>query len=825
MKNQLIFLVLLLVCLLLFVGLFGCPTNPPTKPITVGFEKCVSTCLKGTNDKAKCEEKCKKEECVSACIATYKDSTNCETTCSSSKIIPNNGSCGDGSCDDFEKFSGQCAKDCPTVEIATSGSCGDGTCDETETKTGMCPKDCNAKVAESACQYEYSEWTICSADGNQTRTYTITNSPCTSSQIVLSKNCTPPCTLNNFDFNLVPASCPTNEQQTKKYYKIGNCTGGTTQPTDTNISCTPQVTSQTSTKTELKMVEGVAKLYFNDAEFNLSGAILYNYPNLPNSKYGPEWVSGVKNVIDSERAVGTNFLLLHLWWSELDKSNSRPNNLGDNLDFTYADEVMDYAKEKGMKIMLIPAMHTMIPEWWKNENSMVSGTCVPKEKNQTKSCIPKDLCLKSEYCCTSEPADLVCCELSRNDNKAVINLTSDFEIFQCESSNNSKPYASCTSCETDDDGWKYRNPSHGDEKALADYTQYLTAVINHFKNNPALFGWQMQIGGTGEDGYGPDYISIQGMFNNGYGFNNNSAMVSKITDYSESFKLMFKNWLIEKYQTSAALKTAWGGTTYSFENFKIPPKTEFFVDGKEHPFPDNGLIPIIVTIDDLSTKGKDFYEFREAMKTKESTHYSALFKSLDPNHVLFFNSLGNYGEYNDSRINGYSLNWRLNADINQAYVQGLVYGLLSAKYNQYLLSTPENAMSVSLDPSGEDDAQLDLMKESGKAIKCFGLGFGHTAAFPGTQMPDWSSTKARQAILEINNYVPTEACKCEYLNKSYTELRKTSLQLLNIYGIHDYDYCSTNNNQNNSEEQNPCGDGTCDTQERSSGMCAEDCSS
>jgi hypothetical protein len=113
----------------------------------------------------------------------------------------------------------------------------------------------------------------------------------------------------------------------------------------------------------IKVVNGVPKIFLDGKEFDVVAAQVYNQT----LKYDSNWASQLKKTIDAEKAVGANLVLIHLWWSDLDKSTSRPKNLGDNLDFTYVDEIMDYAQSKDIKIMLLTGMHVFIPEWWKKE--------------------------------------------------------------------------------------------------------------------------------------------------------------------------------------------------------------------------------------------------------------------------------------------------------------------------------------------------------------------------------------------------------------------------------------------------------------------------
>lgn len=579
---------------------------------------------------------------------------------------------------------------------------------------------------------------------------------------------------------------------------------------------------------EVKVVDGVPKIFLNGKEFPVVSAQSYNYPD--KTTYGPDWSSAVKKTIDTEKEVGANLFLLHLWWSDLDKFTSRPENLGDNLDFTYVDEVMDYANQKGMKMMLLTGMHTMIPEWWKNEEGISNqDICMPTEIGKNQTCIPKELCTADEKnCCNQDTEDLVCCDLAKSEpnfttdpptSPKIIAVTSDNKIFKCTNLSTGTSYELCFSCETDNSGWKYKNPSMGYDKAQADYGEYLTAVINRYKNHPALLGWQMQSGFSGEGFYGPNYIALSNLGNR------DNLDKGRMTDYSKVFKDSFKVWLTEKYKTTTALKSSWNDSSVSLENFKIPLINEFFVDGQSHVFPDSGYLNYFITLNDLTKKGKDFYEFRVYMKAKDSKYYSNLFKSLDPNHALFFNSYDNIEEYTDTNINGYFGNWVLSAKGSEnTYLPVLAYAIVAEKYSQLGLPSWENAGGAG--KNNEDKKQLDTLEEAGKAMKCFGYDWGYVTALPGMgqDYPTWTSENARQVIKDIIAYSPTENCQCEFLSKSYTFHGKTIKQIFGMYNITDYDYCWNSSNEDGSTNTTtPCGDGICDDFESQNNACPEDC--
>ncbi len=97
--------------------------------------------------------------------------------------------------------------------------------------------------------FTYSDWGNCNSSGLSIRTV-LTRTPqnCTAGNVAsLIQSCTPTCNATNYDYHLFPLLCPENEQQTKKYFKLGICIEGTTQPQDTNVSCKYNLPSCTYT--------------------------------------------------------------------------------------------------------------------------------------------------------------------------------------------------------------------------------------------------------------------------------------------------------------------------------------------------------------------------------------------------------------------------------------------------------------------------------------------------------------------------------------------------------------------------------------------------
>jgi len=90
--------------------------------------------------------------------------------------------------------------------------------------------------------WTYSDWSICT-NNQQTRTI-ISSQPanCIGGNPILNETCnsTPACSENDWTSLLTPTACPNNDQQTKTWYKIGQCQEGATHPSIETVSCNYQ---------------------------------------------------------------------------------------------------------------------------------------------------------------------------------------------------------------------------------------------------------------------------------------------------------------------------------------------------------------------------------------------------------------------------------------------------------------------------------------------------------------------------------------------------------------------------------------------------------
>ena len=159
----------------------------------------------------------------------------------------------------------------------------------------------------------------------------------------------------------------------------------------------------------------------------------------------------------------------------------------------------------------------------------------------------------------------------------------------------------------------FNSPAH--EK----YTdQVITAMVKRYKNHPALLGWNLGFGYTEENNYPGGPVLRYGSL--GW------------YDYSEFAEQRFREYLKDKYSNnSAELRQGWNNESLTFENAEIP-----------QPLPDiddfNEMVDYVNSGGDERRQFYDWQFFRLEEKKRSRDHFAELYKTLDPNHVLFCTS-------------------------------------------------------------------------------------------------------------------------------------------------------------------------------------------
>jgi len=542
-------------------------------------------------------------------------------------------------------------------------------------------------------------------------------------------------------------------------------------------------------KSEVKMVDGVPKLFIDGKEISSSAVNVYYYP--PQGKnHAPayndaKWLANMKALIDRAVANNTKLILLNVWWSDLDKSTSRPKNIGDNFDFAQLDAVFSYAGQKGAYIVPIFTLFPFDPDWWLKENNF------PPHNTGGKVC--------------------------------------DF-------------------CETDSAGNVYNNASMNSDIAQRDFGGFVTAIVDHYKNNPALVGWDMGTGATGEDGYGPNYIALKAEnIDNLPKFEIKSGTY---TDYSPFFERKFKEWIKKKYSSDQKLQAAWNDKFVSLESLKIPKPAGMFQNEKSLPpvFPDPTDIFALAGMgtdgkDNLNPRGLDFYEFRNEMRQKDREYYASLIKNNDPNHVLLLN--GASDDLFSQAFNFDGVAFSMAGTVDKAEESRYYYTVTdiskrAAKYQKLTIISDEHVCDgAERSKNGECETpdQLSFVEKLGKSVKCTGGIFAPAFGYYDKEYladksswipPIWFSDKAMTAAKNIADYQLSGNCACSLASGMYSENKCDSSWMPGCEWLaKTYEsFCNVkvqNNKGSTSNGQGKCGDGTCDQIEKQSGMCPQDC--
>lgn len=572
------------------------------------------------------------------------------------------------------------------------------------------------------------------------------------------------------------------------------------------------------TKSELKVVGGIPKILINgEDKITFVNHIYYfttydPFTGTSLDDYGKgKWLAGVKSQIAEMNKNGANTLVLDIYWSDLVTVESRPSSVEGSINFLPLDQAMAYAKEKNIYVLINPKIDVFLAKWWEKENNfprivsrnmpdVKTTPCIPQEKNSNHACIPKEICTTGDSRCCSVPKDqLYCCNLDLPDPKPNQPLVSGVSVgltenglVKCKKWNNNQIYSKCTECETDSYGWKYSNPGMSAETFRKDYSDYLTALVNHYKDNPALIGWVFSLGPSGEDQYGPSYIALRQIYRNLWG----QSKTDQVADYSDDAQQKFKIWIKNKYGSDEKLQEAWRDRTLSLESIKLPDPKKLFKQGREGPFPDDFFVGFHISLDALTQRGTDLYEFREYIRDLQRDHFTKLIKSLDKNHVLAYFGANNDGIYNNSSIDALigANHVEYAVDNNSEANFIAVLAALNKKHGKANIFALESAGETGgiEGKSTDKEKQKKALLDAFKVMKCMGSHLGYVSSFR-KDMPTWSSTDL-EVLKQIGSYTPGENCICDLVKPGARVMRKTVSELVRIFGLKDYYSCRPTSN-------------------------------
>lgn len=379
--------------------------------------------------------------------------------------------------------------------------------------------------------------------------------------------------------------------------------------------------------------------------------------------------------------------------------------------------------------------------------------------------------------------------------------------------------------------------------AQRDFGDFVGAVANRYKGNRALAGWDIGGGATGEDGYGPNYIALMAKNIDNLPKIEIESGTYTYADYSPFFKRKFKAWLKEKYSSDQKLQAAWNNDkSITLANVAIPKPAEMF-QTEELPrgFPDPTDVFAAAESgtdgsEDLNAKGKDFYEFRNEVRRVDREFYASSIKKNDSSHILLLNGASDDLLDQSSDFDGIAFSMFEAIDKereSQSYFFSTDIARRAVKAGKLVVISDEHSCDpTQLEATGEceNSHQLDFIEKLGKSVKCVGGIFTPTVGFDGKKKladkdwwipPIWFSDKAMEAAERINDFDPSNSCACSVAREMYLEDKCDSGS--SQPGCKWFSRAYESLCSNNSAQQGKCGDGKCDSLEKSSGMCPEDC--
>ncbi len=307
----------------------------------------------------------------------------------------------------------------------------------------------------------------------------------------------------------------------------------------------------------IKIKNGVPKISINGEIINnMFGIYCYSTGISPMTD---QFLDDMKAIVDRTKALGIPILGFDILWEDYDKSTSIPRNPQEAAERFYTknlDKILNYAAEKNVYVILQLLVHSHwgLPKWWKEFQNN-----------------------KSEY--------------------QLIDYTSDpsgtYNRLQT-------PVAS------------FQSKTHRELlKAL------ITRLVKRYSKHPAIAGWAINIGPTGENGYAPNDINMM--------FNRSLPRIDhrfSMADYSRGSKNRFIQWLQKKYDDIEVLNKAWESNFVSFADV-LPPNPKKITT--HETFQQNG---------DQRPSMKDWQLFRYEAITDEWRFLTDLVRSLDSSKII-----------------------------------------------------------------------------------------------------------------------------------------------------------------------------------------------
>ena len=310
----------------------------------------------------------------------------------------------------------------------------------------------------------------------------------------------------------------------------------------------------------VRLENGIPKLVINDKVINnMFSVSVYCIGVDPSNE---RWLSEMKKIVDRVAELKIPIMRFQMAWKDYDRSTSVPASAEEaalRFHTKNLDAILDYAAKNNVyiEIPLVFPSHWELPAWWSKYKDNVKGYQMVDA--------------------ASDP--------SSKYNKRMLATN---------------PIAS------------YQSRTHRELlKAV------ITRLVKRYRAHPAVIGWEINPGPTGEGGYGPSYIAIR--------FDPQMAgldMRTAMADYSPVAKKAFRQWLKNKYHNINALNNVWHTLYSSFIEIEPPlPKKSLVVE----TFLQNG---------DTRSAMIDWQKFRYYAMLDEWKFLSGVVKSLDKEKIV-----------------------------------------------------------------------------------------------------------------------------------------------------------------------------------------------
>jgi len=346
-----------------------------------------------------------------------------------------------------------------------------------------------------------------------------------------------------------------------------------------------EVRAERVNTSRVEVENGIPKLVVNDQVINnMFGIYVYCTGLDPN---GPQFLKDMKTVIDRTRDLDIPIFSFDILWVDYDRSVTVPKNAeeaADRFNTVPLDAVLDYAAKKKVYVVvqLLVHNHWGLPHWWK----------------------------------------------AYRDNKRGYQLIDMRSDPSGEYNRYQSPVAS------------YQNETHRQLlKVLID------KLVTRYRTHPAVVGWGINPGPTGENGYTPNYIDLR--------FNKRLPHIDlrlAMADYSAMAVERFSQWLKDKYYHIDKLNQAWGTGYASFEEVAPPSPVKL------------GALETYHTNGDERRSMRDWQSFRYEALTDEWTFLSDLVRGLDPGKIIIGKTswvpMGSFTGTNNMMITAVAVNER-----------------------------------------------------------------------------------------------------------------------------------------------------------------------